>query len=59
MALKATRLIREAEGEANLYRAAELLRQARDWAEAHHQPRLAATAKRLLAENYIRRHCAV
>lgn len=54
MALKATRLIREAEAQpataAGIHRRKELLIEAREWARAHCQPRLRATAARLLAE---------
>lgn len=53
MALKATRLIREALAQpktpAGLHRAKELLIEAREWAEKHHQRRLNATARHQLA----------
>jgi protein involved in temperature-dependent protein secretion len=53
MALKATRLIWEAEAQpataAGIHRRKELLIQARDWARAHRQPRLCATAAHKLA----------
>ena len=58
MALKATKLIREAKAQSNtaegFRRRAELLIQARDWARAHRQHRLEATARRLLGLTYIR-----
>lgn len=57
MALKATKLIREAleqpQDAQGLHRRKELLIQAREWAEAHRQPRLRATARRLLAETFL------
>jgi len=54
MALKATKLIREAEAQpatsSGIHRRKELLIQARDWALLKRQHRLRATARRLLAE---------